>query len=113
MILTILLIIYGIVFILALLYIVATIYEKHYRNARQKYQEHIDDLVQELFPADTDTLQPTIQAPDIQEAKDKMVADIRRYFNQRKVDAAIARTPVKSIDDLTYPSPPSIQRMLE
>ena len=69
----------------------------------------------QLFPQSTDQVltQPTIQAPTAQqvdqwreEAKDKMVAEIRRYFNQRKIDAAIAKTPV-------HLSPPSIQRILE
>ena len=124
--LTILLIIFGILFILALLFIVATDTTFN-RRSTQKYQEHIADLVQQLFPPATDqALTDTIQAPTVQqiptikevdqwreEAKDKMVAEIRRYFNQRKIDAAIADTPVRSHEELTYPTPPSIQRILE
>lgn len=111
-----------IVLILALLYNVYKAATKYDRKARQKYQAHIADLVQQLFPPATDQVltQPTIQTPTAQqvdqwreEAKDKMVADIRRYFNQRKIDAAIADTPVRSHEELTYPTPPSIQRVLE
>lgn len=107
----------AIVLILALLYNIAAWYKKYDRKARQKYQAHIADLVQQLFPPDT-IQTPTAQHVDQwrEEAKDKMVADIRRYFNQRKVDAAIAKTPIPvhpSHEELTYPTPPSIQRMLE
>ena len=127
MILTILLPI-GIVLILASLYKIAAWNNRRNLKATQKYREHIRghllvaDLVKQLFPPATDQVltQPTIQTPtaqqvdpEHQEAKDKMVADIRRYFNQRKIDAAIADTPVRSHEELTYPTPPSIQRILE
>ena len=103
-----------IVLILALLYNIAAWYKKYDRKARQKYQAHIADLVQQLFPPDT-IQAPTVQQVDLwrEEAKVKMVADIRRYFNQRKVDAALAKTPAISHEELTYPTPPSIQRILE
>ncbi len=135
----ILLAIYAFILISALLYIAANMYTKrdHQRRiaAREKYQEHIDDLVDELFP-------PTIQTPDVQtaidqlqtsnedlwrqEAKRNMVANIRTYFNQRKINAKMPGpdelAPVNpsagssaltgSYDDLTFPTPPSIQRFL-
>lgn len=134
MLLTILLTIYGIMFILALIYIIGCLVAKHETSTRKKYQEHIDDLVEELFPPDIPTLQPAIQAiqvptandsydPQYQEAKRKMVADIRTYFNQRKINAAIAKIPrpdelapvnqSAGYEELTFPTPPSIERLME
>ena len=114
---TVLLIICAIVFILALLYIIGCLVEKRMISARKKYQDHIDDLVEELFPPsiedasiedasipDTSITDPTIQLavpvptanepdPMYQEAKRKMVADIRTYFNRRKINSAAAKKP--------------------
>jgi hypothetical protein len=53
-----------------------------------------------------------------------MVADIRTYFNQRKINAGIAKTqasddfvPISpyagSHEELTFPTPPSIERLME
>ena len=138
MILAILLIIFIIVLISALLYVIGCLVAKRELSTRKKYQEHIDDLVEELFPPDIPTLQPVIPVPtasDIydpqyREAKRKMVADIRTYFNQRKINAAIAKIPGPdelapvnpsagsyggrgSYDELTFPTPPSIERLME
>ena len=138
MLLAILLTIYGIMFILALIYIIGCLVEKHMLSRQKKYQEHIDDLVEELFPPDIPTLQPVVPVPtasdtydpQYQEAKRKMVADIRTYFNQRKINAAIAKIPGPdelapvnpsagsyegrgSYDELTFPTPPSIERLME
>lgn len=119
MIITVLLIIYCIMLISALLYLAANLYTKHDRQrritAREKYQEHIDSMVEELFP-------PSPQDTQYQEAKRKMIADIRTYFNQRKNDAAIAKIPgpdehdpvnqsARSYEELTFPTPPSIELM--
>ena len=138
MLLAILLTIYGIMFILALIYVIGCLVAKHEVSIRKKYQEHIDNLVEELFPPDIPTLQPVIPVPtasDIydpqyREAKRKMVADIRTYFNQRKINAAIAKIPGPdelapvnpsagsyggrgSYEELTFPTPPSIERLME
>ena len=139
MLLAILLTIYGIMFILALIYVIGCLVAKRELSTRKKYQEHIDNLVEELFPPDIPTLQtPAIQAiptpttydPQYQEAKRKMVADIRTYFNQRKINAAVAKIPGPdelapvnpsagsyegrgSYEELTFPTPPSIERLME
>lgn len=138
MILAILLIIFIIVLISALLYIIGCLVAKRELSTRKKYQEHIDDLVDELFPPDIPTIQPVIPVPtasdtydpQYQEAKRKMVADIRTYFNQRKINAAIAKIPGPdelapvnpsagsyegrgSYEELTFPTPPSIERLME
>ena len=140
------LIICAIVFILALLYIIGCLAEKHMQSMQKKYQDHIDDLVEELFPpsipdtsiptAIDSTIQPAVPVPTAnepdpmyQEAKRKMVADIRTYFNQRKINAVIAKihgpdelAPVNpsagyedrgSYEDLSFPTPPSIERLME
>ena len=129
-------IIFAIVFILALTYIIGCLVAKHELSIRKKYQDHIAALVTELFPPAIPSLQPAIQVPtaiesdpQYQEAKRKMVADIRKYFNQRKINAAIAKIPVPdelapvnpsagyedrgSYDDLSFPTPPSIERLME
>lgn len=139
---TILLIICAIVFILALLYILGCLAEKHMIARQKKYQDHIDDLVEELFPPSIEdasipasTIQPVIPVPtanesdpkedtgQYREAKRKMVADIRTYFNQRKINAAIAKipgpddlapvNPSAGYEDLSFPTPPSIERLME
>lgn len=125
------LIICAIVFILALLYPLGCLLEKRMTSIRKKYQDHIDDLVAELFPPDIPTLQPAVDTPtssdtydpQYQEAKRKMVADIRTYFNQRKINAAIAKipgpdelapvNPSAGYEDLSFPTPPSIERLME
>lgn len=133
------LIICGIMFILALIYIIGCLVAKHEVSIRKKYQEHIDNLVTELFLPATPAVQtpavntytPTANDPDpqedtvqYQEAKRKMVANIRTYFNQRKINAVIAKirgpdelAPVNpsagSYDELSFPTPPSLQRILE
>lgn len=136
------LIICGIMFILALLYLLGCLLEKHMLSRQKKYQDHIDDLVAELFPPSIPSLQlavdtPTPYEPDdpqedtvqedtvqYQEAKRKMVADIRTYFNQRKINAAIAKIPgpdelapvnpsAGTYEDLSFPTPPSIERLME
>lgn len=135
MLLAILLTIYGIMFILALIYIIGCLVAKRELSTRKKYQEHIDDLVDELFPPSVQT--PTVQTPDVQtaidqlqtinedlwrqEAKRNMVANIRTYFNQRKINAEMPGpdelAPVNpsagSYNKQTFPSPPSLQRILE
>jgi NADH:ubiquinone oxidoreductase subunit 3 (subunit A) len=131
--LTILLIIFIIVLISALLYIIGCLVAKRETSTRKKYQEHIDDLVTELFPPsipavlDSSTSTPTPYEsydPRYQEAKRKMIADIRTYFNQRKINAAISKIPgpdelapvnpsAGSYDELTFPTPPSIERLME
>jgi hypothetical protein len=65
---------------------------------RRQYQQHIDDLTAALFPTHANHIPTTHTVPDphtqdIQytEAKRKMVADIRKYFNQRKIDATLAK----------------------
>lgn len=138
MLLAILLTIYGIMFILALIYVIGCLVAKRELSTRKKYQEHIDDLVEELFPPDIPTLQPVVPVPttsdtydpQYQEAKRKMVADIRTYFNQRKINAAVAKIPGPdelapvnqsagsyegrgSYEELTFPTPPSIERLME
>ena len=136
---TVLLIICAIVFILALTYIIGCLVAKHELSTRKKYQDHIATLVTELFPPSIpdSTLQPVIPVPipnesddpQYQEAKRKMVSDIRTYFNQRKINAAIAKIPGPdelapvnpsagygdrgSYDDLSFPTPPSIERLME
>lgn len=125
------LIICAIVFILALLYTLGCLAEKHMQSMQKKYQDHIAALVEELFPPDIPTLQPAVDTPtpsdtydpQYQEAKRKMVADIRTYFNQRKINAAIAKIPGQDelapvnpsagYDELSFPTPPSLQRILE
>lgn len=130
MLLAILLAIYAIILISALIYIASIACTKHDRKVREKYQEHIDNLVEELFP-------PSIQTPDVQtaidqlqtsnedleyqEAKRTMVANIRTYFNQRKNDAKMPGpdelAPVNpsagSYNKQTSPTPPSLQMLLE
>ena len=146
MILAILSIIFIIVLISALLYILGCLVSKRMISRRKKYQEHIDDLVEELFPP---SFYPAIPTPAVstpttyesypqedtvqyQEAKRKMVADIRKYFNQRKLDAAIRDTEIairdaeiktglpmnspmfsSGPDTAPLPSSPSFQRILE
>ena len=122
--------VYIIMFILALIYLAACAYTKHDRDkrmaAREQYQEHIDDLVTELFPqSPADIEEATVQEADAQyqESKRKMVADIRTYFNQRKMDAALARmpgpdelapvNPFNKAGTAPHPTPPSIQMLLE
>jgi len=142
-------IICAIVFILALLYPIGCLAEKHMLSRQKKYQDHIAALVEELFPPAISTLHPAIQVPtaiesdpqedtvqedtvQYQEAKRKMVADIRKYFNQRKINAAIRDTEIairdaenktglpmnspmfsSGTDTTPLPSPPSLQRILE
>lgn len=129
MIITVLLIICAIVFILALLYIIGCLVSKRELSTRKKYQDHIRGLVDELFPS-------TIQTPDVQtaidqlqtsnedleyqEAKRNMVANIRKYFNQRKINATLANVQrskdfvsVNPYNKQTFPTPPSLQRLLE
>lgn len=135
---TVLLIICAIVFILALLYFTDTAYTKH---DCKKYQEPIDDLVEELSlpssiqtPVITAVQTPAVNTymptpneshdPQYQEAKRKMVANIRTYFNQRKIDASIRETEIKtglpmnspmfssSPDTRSFPTHPSLQRIL-
>jgi len=147
MILAILLIIFIIVLISALLYILGRLVAKRMISRRKKYQDHIDSMVEELFPPsiqaaiqDSSAIDTTIQAAiqdttvqeaaviesDLQrqEAKRKMVADIRKYFNQRKIDATLAKVQgssdfVKinpsagSYSEQIIPSPPSLQMILE
>lgn len=136
MLLAILLTIYGIMFILALIYIIGCLVAKRELSTRKKYQEHIDNLVDELFPPSvwTPTVQTrAIQTPDVQtaaiqapainedlwrqEAKRNMVANIRTYFNQRKNDAEMPGpdelAPVNPYNKQTFPTPPSLQRLLE
>lgn len=137
MLLAILLTIYGIMFILALIYIIGCLVAKRELSTRKKYQEHIDNLVEELFPPDTvntSTVQtraiqtPTVQTPTVQlqtsnedlwrqEAKRNMVANIRTYFNQRKNDAKMPGpdelAPVNPYNKQTSPTPPSLQMLLE
>lgn len=124
MLLAILLTIYAIVFISALIYIIACLVAKRELSTRKKYQEHIrghlpvDDLVTELSPSSIPV--PNESDSQYQEAKRKMVADIRTYFNKRKNDATLAKkqrpdelAPVnqsaRSYEDLTFPTPPSIE----
>ena len=125
------LIICGIMFILALLYPLGCLVEKHMLARQKKYQDHIDDLVEELFPPsiptaiDSSAIDSATQEsdPEYQEAKRKMVADIRTYFNQRKINAAIAKipgpdelapvNPSAGYEDLSFPTPPSIERLME
>ena len=49
----------GIMFILALIYFIGFLVDKRMTSNRKKYQEHIDNLVEELFP-------PAIQTPSVQ-----------------------------------------------
>lgn len=129
------LIIFGIMFILALLYIIGCLVEKRMISSRKKYQDHIDSMVEELFPPAIQAIPtPAIQEsdPQYQEAKRKMVADIRKYFNQRKIDAAIRDTEIairdteiktglpmnspmfrSGPDTAPLPSPPSLQMLME
>lgn len=101
------LIICAIVFILALLYQLGCLVEKHMLARQKKYQDHTAALVNELFPPDIHTLQtpavntytPNYSDPQYQESKRKMVADLRTCFNQRKINAAIAKIP--GLDDLS------------
>ena len=119
-----------IMFILALIYSAVTEYTKHDRDKRiaasEQYQDHIDDLVTELFPqSPADIEEATVQEADAQyeQSKRKMVADIRTYFDQRKMDAAIARmpgpdelapvNPFNKAGTAPHPTPPSIQMLLE
>lgn len=159
MFITALLIICAILFIIAMLHLTDTAYTKH--NCK-KYQEHIDNLVTELFPPATpavqtpavntytpthnesndqqeDTVQEvTVQEVTVQyrETKREMVANIRTYFNQRKLNEAIRDTeiaireteiktglpmnspmfssrPYTRPDTPSLPTPPSLQRILE
>lgn len=117
---TALLIICAILFIIAMLHLTDTAYTKH---ARKKYQEHIDSMVNELFPPSS-IQDSTLQTPAVntytqthnepdppedtvqhQEAKREMVANIRTYFNQRKLNEAIRDTEVMTEP---LPTPPSI-----
>jgi ABC-type Na+ efflux pump permease subunit len=148
MILAIILIIFIIVLISALLYILGRLVAKRMISRRKKYQDHIDSMVEELFPPsipaaiqdysaidttvlDTTVLDTTVQEAAViesdlqyQETKRKMVADIKRYFNQRKIDATLAKVQgssdfVKinpsagSYSEQIIPTPPSIQMLLE
>ncbi len=143
MILAILLIIFIIVLISALLYILGCLVAKRMNSRRKKYQDHIDSMVEELFPPsipaaiqDSSAIDTTVQDTTVQEAaviesdlqyqeaKRKMVADIRTYFNQRKINAAIAKIPgpdelapvnpsAGSYSEQIIPSPPSLQMILE
>jgi ABC-type Na+ efflux pump permease subunit len=148
MILAIILIIFIIVLISALLYILGRLVAKRMISRRKKYQDHIDSIVEELFPPsipaaiqdysaidttvlDTTVLDTTVQEAAViesdlqyQETKRKMVADIKRYFNQRKIDATLAKVQgssdfVKinpsagSYSEQIIPTPPSIQMLLE
>jgi len=137
MLLAILAAIYIIVLISALLYILGCLVAKRMISRRKKYQDHIDDLVEELFPPsiqDSSAIDTTVQDTTVQEAaviesdlqrqetKRKMVADIKRYFNQRKMDAALRDTenkiglPTSSpmlSDGPVRPTPPSIGLWLE
>lgn len=130
MIITALLIICAILFIIAMLHLTDTAYTKH---DCKEYQEHIDDLVTELFPPSSTIQTPTPDEPNdpqedtvqedtvqYQEAKRKMVADIRTYFNQRKINAGIAKmpgpdelAPVNPFSKQTFLDPPSIERLME
>ena len=153
MFITALLIICAIEFIIAMLDLTDTAYTEH---DCKKYQEDIrghlpvDNLVTELFPPATlaipsvqtpavNTYTPTANDPDpqedtvqYQEAKRKMVANIRTYFNQHKLDEAIRDTEIaireaeiktglpmnspmfsSGPDTRSFPSPPSLQRILE
>lgn len=128
------LIICAIVFILALLYPLGCLVEKNMLARQKKYQDHIDDLVAELFPPSIPSLQPAIPVlttnessdtydPQCRETKRKTVADIRTYFNQRKINEAIAKipgpdelapvNPSAGYEDLSFPTPPSIYRSME
>lgn len=128
------LIICGIMFILALIYIIGCLVAKRELSTRKKYQDHIAALVEELFPPSIPTaIDTTLQTPTpneshdpmYQEAKRKMVADIRTYFNQRKINAAIRDTEIKTGLSMNSPmfssgpdtaplhAPPSLQRILE
>lgn len=116
MIITALLIICAILFIIAMLHLTDTAYTKH---DCKKYQEHIDSMVNELSPPSSiqdSTLQtPAVNTytptpneshdPQYQEAKREMVANIRTYFNQRKLNEAIRDTEVMTEP---LPTPPSI-----
>lgn len=147
MFITALLIICAILFIIAMLHLTDTAYTK---PDCKKYQDHIDNLVTELFPPSNSAVQtpavntytPTANDPDpqedtvqedtvqYQEAKRKMVANIRTYFNQRKINAVLAKIPGpdelapvnpsagtyedrRSYDELSFSTPPSLQRILE
>lgn len=128
MILAILLAIYAIILISVLIYIASIACAKHDRKIKEQYQEHIDNLVEELFPPSVQPLSiqpPAAQAQAInedleyQETKRNMVANIRTYFNQRKINAAVADmpgpdelAPVNPFSKQTFPSPPSLQRIL-
>lgn len=136
MILAILLIIFIIVLISALLYILGRLVAKRMISRRKKYQDHIDSMVEELFPPsiqaaiqDSSAIDTTVQEAAViesdlqrQEDKRKMVADIRKYFNQRKMDSALRETenkidlPTSSpmfSDGPVRPTPPSIGLWLE
>jgi hypothetical protein len=119
MISAILLIIFIIVFISALLYILGRLVAKRMISRRKKYQDHIDSMVEVLFPPsipaaiqDSSAIDTTVQEAAViesdlqrQETKRKMVADIKRYFNQLKMDSALRETENKI--GLPTSSPPS------
>lgn len=114
--LTILLTPYIIMLIIPLLYIAANTYHKRYTkmraSAKRQYREHIDNLVNELFPPAThasdlhasDPQEATVQEAIVQyqETKRKMIADIRKYFNQRKMKIETTPSGVE-IPDLPDP----------
>ena len=93
---------------------------------RRQYQHHIDDLVTVLFPTSIPAIH-TVPADDTdttdryrEAEKRKRIADIRTYFNQRKIDAAIAKisgpdelAPVNPYTKQTFLTPPSIERLME
>lgn len=98
-------IIYLIMAISASLYLAASMYlklERHRQAAKRQYREHIDHLAADLFPASPPTQTSTHTSPSdvqeatvqYQEAKRKMVANIRTYFNQHKINAAIRDTEI-------------------
>lgn len=104
--LTILLTAYIIMLIIPLLCIAYKRYHDHYTErrtaSRTQYQEHIDNLVNELFPPAThasthtsDLQEATVQ---YQETKRKMIADIRKYFNRRKMKIETLHSVVEISD---------------
>ena len=89
--LTILLTAYIIMLIMPLLYIAYKTchnrYTKMRASAKRQYQEHIDHLVNQIFTPATHTSPADLQEATVQyrETKRKMIADIRKYFNMRKM----------------------------
>lgn len=126
MLLAILLTLYGIMFILALLHLAANSYAKRDRQRRPAARGKYKDRIRGYLPVDS-MVEAAVPASDLQrqEAKRKMVADIRTYFNERKLDEAIREAEIKtglpmnspmfsSGPDTTHlPTPPSLQRILE